>query len=115
MTHQPRSPDAAAMAAGFMALIVSVLAVIIWHQALDFDPCDNVIKAAGADCLEPGVTGLIVGAVLVLFGGSIAWGAVRNGRVAFGNWLEVIIYAWLGVMVAVIGSGFAYAQWTLGL
>ena len=110
---RPETPVAPFVA--LFSAIVTVVAVIAWDEALDFDPCDNVIKHASVDCVEPGLSGILVGALVIFIGGSITVGALRNGLRVYGRWTEPVLFVWLGLAMAITGGAIAYAQWSLGL
>jgi uncharacterized membrane protein YfcA len=91
------------------ACILPVLAVMAWHQALAFDPCDNIFKRPGNGCLTSPVGGFVAGGFAMFIGGGIAQGALRNGRRALGNWRDAALMAWVGLCIAATGAAMLYA------
>ncbi len=96
---------------GLAVLALTVLAIIAWDQALDFDPCDNIFKAAGRPCLNSPTSGLVAGGVVIFIGGAIAQGAIRNGRRVFGNLRDTAMMAWLGLCMAMTGAAMVFAAY----
>lgn len=86
-----------------------------WLDALDFDPCDSILTKGGSDCIEPGLTGAIVGGVLVLFGLAILWGAIVGRNDAQAPIFIRICLGWFGLMFAACGGAIAFAQITVGV
>lgn len=115
MSQTAKGNNLVAPVLGLFTVLVTALAFIVWDQVLDFDPCNNVLKHPGADCLEPGLAGIIVGGAVIFLGLSFARGAVRKGRETYGRWLEPLLFLWSGLMVATTGAAVVYAQWTLGI
>jgi hypothetical protein len=101
--------------AAFLQLLLAsftlpVLAAMAWHQALDFDPCDNIFsRAGGTRCLTSPVGGAVAGGLAMFIGGGIAQGALRNGRRVFGNWRDPALMAWIGLCMAATGAAMLYA------
>ena len=95
-------------------LILPVLAFIVWEQALDFDPCNNILKNPGSDCLESGAGGIGAGALVAIVGLGIVQGAVTKGFAVYGSRLEQSMMIWIGMALAVTGAGIIYAGFSVG-
>lgn len=116
MSLPPAAQEGAIGGIALLALVLTVLALtmlafVAWDQALDFDPCDNVFKAAWRPCLTSRTSGLVVGGLLILIGGAIAQAAIRNGPRVFGNLRDTAMMAWTGLCVTLIGAAMAYAAY----
>lgn len=113
MTNSQSQRGAIRALMAFFALVLPVLAYLVWDQALDFDPCNNILKHPGVDCLDSGAGGIAVGAAVLLSGLAITSGAIRKGRAVYGNLPEPALMAWIGLSMALTGAGFAYAGATM--
>ncbi|MEO1220684.1 MAG: hypothetical protein AAFY42_04955 [Pseudomonadota bacterium] len=115
MDKQSRSEDVASAALPLFAALSTGAAVFAWAEALDFDPCDTILTHGGADCVEAGLGGFIIGTAFALFGLSIAYGAIWpriQGQVPK---KDRLFLGWFGLMFAATGAAVSFAQWTVGL
>ena len=98
---------------GLFACILTVIVFVVADQALNFDPCNNVFKQAGVECLESGWGGVLVGLFFAFIGASIAVGAVVRGRKVLGNRLEAFLLGWIGLCMTAIGTAAMYAGFSM--
>ncbi|GMN01716.1 hypothetical protein [Erythrobacter sp. MTPC3] len=114
MTREQGSGETGSLFTALFAALATGAAIFSWLEALSFDPCNTILTHGGAGCIEPGLSGIIIGAVCAAFGLTIASGAVRAPARADVSKMDRALLGWFGLMFAVTGGAIAFAQWTVG-